>query len=282
MKIANDKYYTPVDLSKRLIEKTFDIIGRDNITEIIEPSAGGGSFSGQIANCIAYDIEPEGENIMQANFLELNMMYKTGRLFIGNPPFGVRNSLAYKFYNKCALLGDYIAFVLPISCLDNDIKMYKFDLVYSEDLGLACYSGRDLHCCFNIYKRPVGGANERPDYKLNEIQIVERRRVNGEYATGHNACIEPNFCYSMCNWGSGIGKRPNYIGEFAQEVYFYCDNERIREEMYKLLSFDAIQSYVKSISSKKISVMKLYKYLYENIDGLTLKNPRIKTNNKIL
>jgi hypothetical protein len=40
----------------------------------------------------------------------------------------------------------------------------------------------------------------------------------------------------------------------------------------KLLEFDIIREYANSISSKRISVMKLYKYFYENIDGLTLKN----------
>lgn len=40
MKIENDKYYTPKELAKRLINKTFDVIGKDNISEIIEPSAG--------------------------------------------------------------------------------------------------------------------------------------------------------------------------------------------------------------------------------------------------
>jgi hypothetical protein len=38
------------------------------------------------------------------------------------------------------------------------------------------------------------------------------------------------------------------------------------------LEFDKVREYANSISSKRISVMKLYKYFYENIDGLTLKN----------
>ena len=77
----------------------------------------------------------------------------------------------------------------------------------------------------------------------------------------------------MCNWGDGcLGKVPNFIGEYAQEVYFYCSDERIKNEMLLLLEFNTIREYVNSISGKKISVMKLYKYLYENIEGLTLKN----------
>jgi hypothetical protein len=42
--------------------------------------------------------------------------------------------------------------------------------------------------------------------------------------------------------------------------------------MISLLEFDKVREYANSISSKRISVMKLYKYFYENIDGLTLKN----------
>ena len=42
-KLDNDKYYTPIDLAKKCIDKTFEIIGKENITEIIEHSAGNGS-----------------------------------------------------------------------------------------------------------------------------------------------------------------------------------------------------------------------------------------------
>ena len=273
-KLENDKYYTPIELAKKCIDKTFEIIGRENITDIIEPSAGNGSFSNQIANCIAYDLVPENENIKQADFLNLNIGYKSGRLFIGNPPFGVHNKLVVDFYDKCCNCGDYIAFILPISCYKNDIKLYKFDLVYSEDLGLKYYTDRELHCCFNIYKRPKSGSfNSKPNYELNEITIIEHRRKKGDYQTAANKEIKDGYCYAMCNWGDGcLGKVPNFIGEYAQEVYFYCKDERIKNEMIAILEFDKIRKYANSISSKRISVMKLYKYFYENIEGLTLKN----------
>ncbi len=100
MRIKNDKYYTPKNLAKHCIEKTFEIIGKENITEIIEPSAGNGRFSLQIPNCVAYDIEPEHDSIIQQDFLTLKIPYKEGRLFIGNPPYGSRMVLAQKFFKK--------------------------------------------------------------------------------------------------------------------------------------------------------------------------------------
>ena len=149
-KIELDKYYTPKDLAKYCIDKTLDIIGMENVTEIIEPSAGNGSFSSQLENCIAYDIAPESEGIIKQDFLQLEIPYKKGRLIIGNPPFGSRNTLAVKFYKKAVNLGDYISFILPISQFNNSQKMYEFDLIHGEDLGLKDYSGIPIRCFFNI------------------------------------------------------------------------------------------------------------------------------------
>lgn len=159
-KISNDKYYTNKDLAKYCIDKTFDIIGKDNIIDIIEPSAGNGSFSNQM-NCVAYDIAPENKNIIKQDFLKLNLEYKKHRLLIGNPPFGERGNLIRKFYNKSIELGDYIAFILPIKFHNNNEVLYKFDLIYSEDLGMHKYSDVNLHCCFNIYRRPSNGLNKK-------------------------------------------------------------------------------------------------------------------------
>lgn len=65
-----------------------------------------------------------------------------------------------------------------------------------------------------------------------------------------------------------LGKVPEYVGQYAQEVYFYCHNKKYKDILTKLLEYDTIRTYVKSISGKKISVMRLYKYLKDNIEGI--------------
>jgi hypothetical protein len=272
VKIKNDKYYTPTSLAKELIAKTFKVLAENDIyeiTDIIEPSAGNGSFSNQL-KCTAYDIEPECDGIIKADFLQEPIEYKQGRLCIGNPPFGNRNALSVNFYNKCCEIGDYVAFIQPISQYKNNLQMYLFDLVYSEDLGVIKYSDRELQCCFNVYIRPKNGQfNPKPDYTLNDITIIEHRRKKGDYQTGANKEIDPNYDYAMCNWGNGsLGKVPEYVGQYAQEVYFYCHNKKYKEILTRLLEYDTIRAYVKSISGKKISVMRLYKYLRDNIEGI--------------
>ena len=152
-KIENDKYYTSPELAKYCIEKTKEIIGSENITEYIEPSAGSGVFLNYLDKpYLAYDIEPEDDRIIKQDWLENNLTYKKGRCVIGNPPFGTRNTLSVRFYKKAVMISDYISFILPISQLNNNQQMYEFDLIYSEDLGLKMYSDRNIHCCLNIYK----------------------------------------------------------------------------------------------------------------------------------
>ena len=101
-KIHLDKYYTPKDLAEYVVNKTKEIIGEENITEYLEPSAGAGVFLDYLDKpYLAYDIEPEQDNrIIKQDYLELDLEYKKGRCIIGNPPYGTRNTLSVKFYKK--------------------------------------------------------------------------------------------------------------------------------------------------------------------------------------
>lgn len=150
--IELDKFYTPKETAKKCIDLAFKTF--EDITEVIEPSAGAGSFSKQIDNCKAYDIAPEADGIIEQDFLKLKLPYKKGRLIIGNPPFGDRNNLARSFYKHACTMAEYIGFILPISQYDNTDSLYLFDLINSVDLGVLQYSGMKVHCCFNLYKKP--------------------------------------------------------------------------------------------------------------------------------
>jgi len=185
MKIENDKYYTNSDLSIKLTEFTLDFIGRDNIDTIIEPSAGDGGFSnylfdkyGDKYNIKAYDILPEEDRIIKQNFLNIIPVYNSKCLILGNPPF----SILKPFFNQCFEIGEYIAFILPISMEDNSNTYitFKYDLIHSENLGVIKYSGRDIHCCFNIYKRP-SILNKYKKYKTNKFELFTDSKQLTDY-----------------------------------------------------------------------------------------------------
>lgn len=263
-KIELDKYYTSLDLAKKCINILQNTIPKQYITEYIEPSAGAGAFSLQLDNCLAYDIEPEHHSILKQDFLNLDIPYKTGRCFIGNPPFGNKNTLVKKFFNKCVSLGDYIVFILPITQFNNTQSLYKFNLIYSEDLGVLKYSNREVHCCFNIYKRNEDGTlNKKQDYTLNDIDIIEYKRTKEIYFD--------SFDFAFCSWGNGCcGKTPQYKGQFAQEHYIIIKNDFLREKILNVCKQTNWKEDVapKNTSSKKIQTWRIYKYLKEKIPEL--------------
>lgn len=262
-KIENDKYYTPKDLAEYIVNKTKEIIGEENITEYIEPSAGGGVFLDFLDKPYrAYDILPEDNRIIQQDFLELDLEYKKGRCIIGNPPFGRGNSLAMAFYKKGTKVADYISFILPISQFNNNVQLYDYDLVYSEDLGERLYSDVNLNCCLNIYKIPkCGKLNSKPDYKLKDVKIIEYRR------DGREINIPLNYDYAFGSFGGGcVGKPILKVGSYSLECYFYIKNESLKERILHILKTSDWKAISKGISGTyRLPQWKIYKHLKEQI-----------------
>lgn len=265
-KIPLDKYYTSPELAKYIVDKTKEIIGQENITEYIEPSAGAGIFLDYLDKpYLAYDIEPEDNRITKQNYLDLDMDYKKGRCVIGNPPFGNRNTLAVKFFKKSIQFGDYVSFVLPLSQLNNSYQMYEFDLVHSEDLGEWKFSGVKLNCCFNIFKRPKGKLNSKPNYKLADVEIAELRRG------GNQNVDETQYDIGVCSYGEGvIGRIPKYKGQYVKEMYFKVNNTKYRDEIINLIKTTGWEKEICKGSSGQLNLAQwqVYKYLKENIPEL--------------
>ena len=257
-KLHLDKYYTPIELAKYCIDKTYKVIGKENISEVIEPSAGNGSFSNHIKDCIAYDIEPESDGIVKQDFLQLEIPYKQGRLIIGNPPFGRCLNLAQKFFKKSVQIADYVAFILPISQLDNSQSFYEFDLIHSEDLGKQIYSDREVHCCFNIYKRPKDKLNSKPNYKLKDITVYEKKRTG-------NDTFPNNYDFAICGWGASIGKEINYKGQYANEKYIVIHNEKYKTQIIDLLKKVNWIEEFKMTATPNLCQWQVYKYIKEQI-----------------
>ena len=272
-KIELDKYYTPKEDSKYCIEKTFEILKGEEITEIIEPSAGAGSFSNQIENCIAYDIKPECENIIEQDFLTLDLNYKKGRMFIGNPPFGLRSNLARKFLIKCAKLGDYISFILPISFANKysnffDTEKYSFNLIFTEDLQtMFKFVDKRLKFSLCIYKRVNNEELFRiPKYDLDGCKI--------KVSDGRTKIDVLNFDFGICAWGDGIGKECFSIDDYALTYWFKVKKEYLNIVRELLLKPKYLLDIAreKCSSTPRISLFEVRKLIYENIPELRKKD----------
>lgn len=214
-----DQYYTPDDVAVECV-KIIKGLGLP-ITEMFEASAGEGAFiraSKAVMPDIpikAVDIEPKADGITQADFLKVYMLYKQGRMFLGNPPFGSRLSLAVKFFKRCVALGDYVAWILPISQFNSN-SLYEFDLVHSQDIGEIVFSGqKPVRCCFNVYRRPASGnLNPNPVEDCSVVKFM--RSDNPNYASFQ-------YDFRICTWGGSTGKvledgEPDYASTYRVKV----------------------------------------------------------------
>ena len=245
--IELDKFYTSKETAKKCIDIFKDTF--KNVTQIIEPSAGNGNFSLQIPNCIAYDLEPEHESIIKQDFLKLDLPYKQGRAFIGNPPFGDRNNLSRSFYKHACKMADMIGFILPISQLDNSDSLYLFDLVQSVDLGVLEYSNMKVHCCFNLYRRPKNGKlNKKPNYKIDCINIYRDDYKNYNYI---------NYDFAICRRGK-IGTIRNKNLHTQTYKILVKDKRNIDFVKNTILNFDW-QNYKNHQSAPSLSKNDIYR-----------------------
>lgn len=262
-KIELDKYFTQASTARYCVKKTKEIVGAENITEWLEPSAGAGAFLPYLDNnYIAFDIEPEAEGIEQKNYIELELPYLKGRCIIGNPPFGTRNTLSVKFYKNSLKFGDYIAFILPASQYNNNQQMYEFDLIHSELLPLQKFTNRDLLCSFNIYERPSKGINKKPiDYTLKDVELLEWRR-------GGNHKVPDYFDIGICAWGSSIGVEIKQQGQYASENYIIVKNNKYKNDVIKAIKNVNWKDLYPSIAVPRLVQWKIYKYLREQIPEL--------------
>lgn len=256
-RIYNDKYYTPPALAKWCIEKTYSLLSDKNITRIIEPAAGSGSFSHQINDCIAIDIDPGADDILTADFLNFSFEYSPGTLVIGNPPFGEHMNMAQKFFKRSTEIADYIAFILPISQLNNTRSMYQFDLVDSTDLGLHSYTGRLLHCCFNIYQRPLSGINKKKNLRLHDVTILREDQPGFKTAA---------YDLRMCYWGDATAGKILKPGEQYAAVYkIIINNQNLYDEIVEALASADWKERLNCIAARKIQKFHIVELLREKI-----------------
>lgn len=274
-KLYLDKYYTPQELADYCTQKVIDIIGEENITELIESSAGNGVFLNSFEKLLpnlpyqAYDIEPEDERIIKQDYLKLGLEYKESRLCGFNFPYGNKNNLAKAFANKSFEIAEYVCSILPISQLNNNQSIYKYDLIYSEDLKPTLYSGVNVHCCFNIYKKPNNKRyNKKINYKDNSsIEIKEVIKNNNPKRNRELGDFK--YDIKILAFGGGAGRKKD-IGCLLNENENYSKMFYIK--IIDIKNYDKIHNLIKDAKWRELYPMtatpnllqwQVYKYIKE-------------------
>lgn len=155
-KDLNDKFYTKPTVAKQLI----DNLDLQKYDLIIEPSAGNGSFSKNLPNCLALDLFPEDKSILQQDFFSFVPPKTNNCLVIGNPPFGQQSKLAIAFFRYAASFANTIAFILPKSfkkySIQNRLPL-NFHLEQEYELPKNSFTlmgqDYDVPCVFQIWDK---------------------------------------------------------------------------------------------------------------------------------
>lgn len=268
-KIENDKYYTSSELAEYVVNKTKEIIGEENITEYLEPSAGSGVFLDFLDKpYLAYDLYPEDDRIVKQDYLELDLEYKQGRCIIGNPPYGTRTKLYLQFFKKNINESEFISYILPISQLNNNYEMYEYDLIHSEDLGERLYSNVKVHCCLNIYKKPLNNIfKHRPNFKLKTIEIKEAMR-NDTNPNGRSQIVrykDFNYDIRICGFGASIGKQSECEGQYVKELCIKINNKTYKDEVMTLIRNAKWKEIYNMTKTPNLTHWQVYKYIKEQI-----------------
>lgn len=186
----------------------------DSYNYIIEPSAGSGNFLKFLPNdTFAFDIEPEGENIVKQDFLELKLNLSGNVLFVGNPPFGKRSILAKSFIKKSiALNATTIAFILP-----DTFKKYTNQSVFPKEWKLLkvldlpknsfIVNGNDYHVPCSFFVWSIYGSVNLRDRKMCS---------NEDFCFLKRGSLEADFCI---NGNTGAVKKINNVKNQKAEHY---------------------------------------------------------------
>ena len=242
--IKLEKFYTKINTAKFCLE----FLNLEDYDLIIEPSAGNGSFS-NLLDCVAYDIEPEKDDIIKADFLNLNIEKKGKILVVGNPPFGRQSSLAIKFINHASTFADTIAFILPLSFKkESMIKKLNSHLHLENVVDLPndafyyCDKDYNIPCAFFIFKH-----REEIREKAEKIQTEDFEFVNKEAAD-----------YSIRRVGYYAGKVEGL--DVSKESHYFIKDNNNAIEILKQIKYPSALNTVGSRSISKNEIVKEYLY----------------------
>ena len=240
-----DKFYTKAST----INECMKLLNLIEFDCIIEPSAGSGNFLQFLPHFFAYDIEPEGINIVKADWLTLDKQQfnqYNNILVIGNPPFGVQNNLAIKFFNVSASFCDVIAFIVPLSFKKDSIQN-KLDLHFHLEQEYVLPKNSftlngedyDVPCVFQVWRK----------------HDVLRKKKEMKTTTDLFEFVDKDTAdFRIQRVGGNAGKASFDLDYSAQSNYFIKNKTRYtNEELVEFINSLEFPSIEFSVGPKSLS-----------------------------
>jgi N6-adenosine-specific RNA methylase IME4 len=256
---AIDRFFTKRPLARRLYEITKSKIAEQQIDFDcwLEPAAGDGAFFGLLPaeNRLGIDIDPRNvEGVIKHDFLSYSdfgfRVYGT----IGNPPFGKNANMAVKFFNRCAQISSFIAFILPRTfkkdSVVNKLNEY-FHLLYEELLPDNSFEmeGQDksVPAVFQFWvKRPYRRARAEILADNEDIEFLPPER-----------CAEADILFQRVGVGAGTIKYD--ATEHSPESHFFLKCSEESETILQTINWNSVKhNTAGNPSISKNDVLKAY------------------------
>lgn len=269
-----DKFYTKTKISNECFSTLLNVLNFISLDDMffIEPSAGNGKMLDSITsnNKLGFDILPEREDIIEADFLKtkIKKLVPINKIPIAfcNPPFGKKSKLAISFVNKLLQECQYVCAILPVEFNKYSVQKQinkSAKLIYSKILPSDSFTfgdaDKNVNCCFQIWttKKTIYENLRIITKPLTEISDFQMFQYN---------CTEPAKKYFDYKWNFAVLRQgynslaftkkyftleelkqdPNYLKK--QWIFFNTNSEKV---LKKLLKIDFQKLSEKNTSSAK-------------------------------
>ena len=196
---SRDAFFTKDEVAQRFVDKVNSLFPFEEFNTIIEPSAGSGRILHKLPQrAVGYDLYPMSDDIVEADFLSVDMNPYGRTIVVGNPPFGRQSKLAVQFFNKCAEFADVIAFIIPRSWmkyrtqnqLNKDFELYSSIVLPDKAFTL---DGKDyaVRCCAQIWSKTEPQQGEGGYESWNDKVSQEMLNDIDAYQAKHGCYEKP-------------------------------------------------------------------------------------------
>ena len=249
MALDRDAYFTPLKDSKRIVKQLLIDEPYLRDYEWVEPSAGAGSFLYAVEDenikIQGYDIHPMHDDVIENDFLEDDLDL-SGKVVIGNPPYGARNRLALDFIDRAFEQGaEYVGFLLlgsfttysAISRIQANceiVAIRKYDVKFENENGgidKGCFASR-TPSSFVLFKK---SDRKIKDLKFDEIYFRSEDITKADFSVGFKFYRGKNDLPEIS--GPAIKKDKYYLKDNKRTktvCYYNCSN--LNEELVKYSS----------------------------------------------
>lgn len=227
MRNSFDKFYTKPEIAKHCFNRLMSVLNFVSLDSMffVEPSAGSGRLLDVISskNKIGFDLFPERDDIIQADFLQTKLKNIIPDNLVGvafsNVPFGKKSELAIKFVNKLLRECSYVSSILPVEfnkySVQNKINK-NAKLIYSETLPQNSFTfgekDKDVNCCFQIW------TTKKTKYK--NLRIVDTPKTStDDFEMYQYNCTETAKKYFTYSWNFAVLRQGYNSEEFSKKYY---------------------------------------------------------------